>query len=254
MLFEIPESQWWAGVDRYELETPDPGYRQMMEWQRGKCFHSIDDVRAAYALRDHVVTEPRVAIFMSSNASSVAALAQLHGQTLEPAAVGDAIAKAPDLTGLVGRAWRCDLAALRTKLNVPAEEDGTVSAWVVEAPWAHPAWHSYAITLVHLRPHPKFNGQTKFYLAGATHEFWLYAMDPAAKRADAIGGEESSSRHWLTPINFAAQIIAESDDAASARIEDAIRLIVDGKLSPDSDFTSAWAKMFGDNMLLGRAR
>lgn len=53
-LFEMAnEAQWWEGVERYERDG-HPGYRQMIEWQRGKCFPSIDHVKAAYAVREAI--------------------------------------------------------------------------------------------------------------------------------------------------------------------------------------------------------
>lgn len=54
VLLQMDESQWWSGVERYEREQPEPGYRQMIEWQRGKCFPSVDHVRAAYAVREAI--------------------------------------------------------------------------------------------------------------------------------------------------------------------------------------------------------
>lgn len=53
-LFQMTDSEWWSGVERYEREKPWPGYRQMLEWQRGKCFPSIDHVKAAYEVREAI--------------------------------------------------------------------------------------------------------------------------------------------------------------------------------------------------------
>ena len=116
---------------------------------------------------------------------------------------------------------------------------------VVEAPWAHPIWHSYAVILVHLRPLPD-GRPTKFYLAAATHEIWLYALDPDQPRQPMI---EFGQPKWLTPMNFGAQFIAASDEAAKLKVEEAVQDIVAGKLSPDTDFIRHWAYRFGDNML-----
>lgn len=49
VLFEVQsEAEWWAGVDKYEREKPEPGYRQFVEWMRGKCFPGYVAARAAY--------------------------------------------------------------------------------------------------------------------------------------------------------------------------------------------------------------
>src|SRR5689334_15922965 len=87
----------------------------------------------------------------------------------------DKVAKTPDLVGRYGRAWRADLAEGRRRHNVNPELDAALVLWVIEAPWARPAWHSYALMLAHLRPTPHLH-PPKIHLDGATHELWLYAL------------------------------------------------------------------------------
>ena len=152
----------------------------------------------------------------------------------------------PTVNGLAGRAWRCDLEALRGRLKVAPEDDGTVVMWVVEAPWAHPLWHSYALVLVHLRPMPD-GRPTKIYLDGASHELWLYALNPKCDRGKAVQGQ--APLQWLTPVNFAAQLIEPSDTAAFARIHRTVEAICAGRLNPDTDARSQWTTLFGDNMM-----
>ena len=52
VLFQIEAPKWFAGADRYEREgrdgTPHPGYRDMIDWQRGKCFPSGQSAADAY--------------------------------------------------------------------------------------------------------------------------------------------------------------------------------------------------------------
>lgn len=155
----------------------------------------------------------------------------------------------PAIEGPHGRAWMCDIHAQRRVLDVAAENDGTVAHWIVEAPWAHPLWHSYSIMLVHLRPMPRGN-KTLIYLAGATHEMWVMAIDPNADRNEIM--RRSVAGEWLTPKNFAAQFIADSDDGAQDRIAAAAHAICEGMLSPDTDFQSEWKALFGDNMFKDR--
>lgn len=147
-------------------------------------------------------------------------------------------------TGAHGRAWRADLSAMRKILNVDADADATLDSWVVETPWAHPFWHSYWIALVHLRPMPDAR-KTLIYRDDATHEFWVYALNPEEPRADALMGKA----HFLTPGNFAAQLAQPSDDAARAAIEGAVDLILSGELNPDTDARRQWRALFGDAMI-----
>lgn len=165
----------------------------------------------------------------------------LKGPTPEPVSIP------PTLTGAHGRAWTCDLDAARRMCGVAAEQDAMLASWVIEARWAHPFWHSYSLMVYHLRPLPDAR-PTKFYLAGATHEVLLYALNPEEPREPAIKG---GPHDWLHPCNFAAQFIAADDAAAAARIEAAVTRIVNGTLSPDTDYIRHWMHLFGDNMVKG---
>jgi hypothetical protein len=150
----------------------------------------------------------------------------------------DPIDIAPTHIGGAGRAWEIKLP--------PHPDNGTVAAWIVEAAWAHPAWHSYSVVLVHLRP--LAHGRPPIvHLKGATHEMWVAALDPSHSRAPAIGGLEPARE--MMPLNFAAQMIANSDAEAAARTFAAVAEICAGTLSPDTDFIRDWVKRFGDSMV-----
>jgi|SRR5262245_2161334 len=159
----------------------------------------------------------------------------------------DPIARKPDIAGPHGKAWIVDLAVVRAqRKGGPNPNDTGVMQWIIEAPFAHPLWHSYSLMLIHLRPVEGSDQRPTIYLKGATHELWLVALDPDHERAPIF---EGGSVHGLQPVNFAAQIIADSDAVAVGRIEAAVEMICDGDLSPDTDFRSAWVKLFGSNML-----
>lgn len=154
---------------------------------------------------------------------------------------GYPIATPPDMTGNGGtKAWRVDLDALRRKSTSAA---ALVRAWVIEAPWAHPCWHSYLISCVTLAALPGYPAP-RVYLPGATHEFIIAALDP--EYPVILPGPFRE----MMPLNFAAQFIAESDADAAERVQKrAVELIVGGRLSPDTDFLREWARLWGDNMV-----
>jgi hypothetical protein len=189
----------------------------------------------------------RIGIVLPSDAAPMRAVTGNY----EPADVNDPVSLPPAVTGHVGRAWLMDMAAQCRRLGIRPEDDGSVSTWMVEAPWAHFAWHSYAVILIHLRPMPD-NRPTLFYLDGATHEVWVYALSAVEPREPAILGQAIPA--FLQPKNFAAQFIAESDEAAAARVKAAVQEVVDGQLSPDAGCRHDWAARFGDNMLKDRQR
>jgi hypothetical protein len=140
--------------------------------------------------------------------------------------------------GARGLAWQVKLDARR--------EPAVIARWIIEAAWAHPVWHSYLLTLIHLRPGARLP-VAMLYAPDATHEFSLFALDPAHPRAPAVLGQ--GTLHYLTPLNFAAQMAMPSADAARARMEATIDLILAGELNPDTDALRQWIALFGDNMI-----
>lgn len=183
---------------------------------------------------------------MSSNSADVRSLTG----TMEPAKPLDRVSLEAIHEGHVGRYWRGNLVQLRKQLQLETagRPDGTVGYWIVEAPWAHPVWHSYLALLVHLRD---IGLPTKFYLDGATHELWLFALDPQMPRDSFVRGRTSPMEATLSPKQFGAQFIEPNDDAAKARVEAALEEVCAGRLSPDSDHHHQleWARRFGDNMM-----
>lgn len=185
-------------------------------------------------------------IGLSSDADDVRSLTG----NMEPAKVLDPVAFPPAHTGLVGRYWRCNLAELR-KLY-PRDGDTSVACWIVEAPWAHPVWHSYVAVLIHLRRAPGVPDPL-VYLQGATHEIWLYALAHDRPREAGIRGRESPLKFAMEPKQFAAQFIEPTDAAAVSRVEAALAEVCSGHLSPDSGHHHQleWAVRFGANMIKG---
>ncbi len=130
------------------------------------------------------------------------------------------------------------------------------AVWSVKAPWAHPLWHSYVTFLYDLTtPVPKRDaaGGPVFHMEGATHEFLLYALDPDQPVPEITDDPETWRFHRLQPANHGYQFIAESDDAAFKRLDELMVAINRGTLSPDTDFTRAWDKIFADGVTLKRS-
>lgn len=166
------------------------------------------------------------------------------------ARVLDTIREDPEVKGPAGKAWMANLERIRA--SIPEEvrrSDGTQAIWIVEAPWSHPVVHSYAIILMHLRPLP--DRPLNLCLEGATHEMHVWGLAPDAKRERLLQGG-INPKTFLKPINFAGQFIEKSDEAAAARVAEAVGMICLGRLSPDSDHIRAWATLFGDSMLSHR--
>lgn len=152
----------------------------------------------------------------------------------------------PDSFGISGRAWRIDMDKLRKVYKSKPDQDAGVATWILDVPISHPIWWWYQLSLIHLRGVPGIPGDPIIYLPGATHEFFLEAIDPRDYPPDP----ENKITHMLRPMNFAAQMICSSDEDAIKRIEtQAILPIVHGMLSPDTDHTRRWIEIFGNSMI-----
>lgn len=146
--------------------------------------------------------------------------------------------------GEAGKAWEYDIPKMTAKYKEDPAEQALIGAWVIYAPHAHPMWAYYRLMLMHLRP-TKISPTPTIYLPGATHEFILHALDP-----DHKPNKTDIPNYRLAPANFGAQLVCKDDKEAHDLIEkQAILPIVHGLLSPDSDYISQWAQIFGDNML-----
>lgn len=154
----------------------------------------------------------------------------------------------PVLQGDHGKAWLCDIKVGHGIMNIPDDQDACICHWVVEAPWAHPAWHSYSIFCQHLRSIPGYDQPVLFHLPDATHEMLVFALDPRKDRQSMIDTGVVEGR-WMQPANFGAQFIELDDDLARERIKSTVQEIIDGKLSPDTDHISMWRHRYGGNMM-----
>lgn len=164
------------------------------------------------------------------------------------AEVKDPIAKAPDIEGAHGKAWMCDTAEGCRLKGLAPEQDAALVHWLVEAAWAHPFWHSYSVVLIHLRDGAPDKRPPKIYKEGATHEVWVWAVDPEKDRRKLVetGLVEGI---WLSPMNYGGQFVAECDAVAVAAVRKAVARICDGSLSPDTDFQWQWITLFGNDMV-----
>jgi hypothetical protein len=164
----------------------------------------------------------------------------------------DPITTPATFTGAFGRTWRLDVAALLRKNGRDPAEDAGIDLWMVEAPHAHPAWHTYMLLIMHLRP-IEGAADPMIYLPGATHEFELWALSPDAKRQKIIDDGGAWGKWALHPINFAAQIIA-TDEEAKTRLFASVMDIINGVISPDTDYMQWWIQAWGNNMLIDNER
>jgi len=149
----------------------------------------------------------------------------------------------PDLEGPHGKAWKMDDQLLyKRHPNSSLAKETTVCGYIVEAVWAHPLWKYYSVNCVSLKNIPGLSPAI-IRMPGATHEIMVYALNPnyVPTIDDFI--------HILHPCNFAGQWYAASDEIAAQKVEETVKEIINGGLSPDTDFIRDWVKRFGDHCL-----
>lgn len=142
------------------------------------------------------------------------------------------MSRAPDLQGPYGRAWCAPDSVLRNPTKAG------LGAWLVDAPNSHPIWPWHLVTMIHLRDCAGLPPAQKRY-PGAEYEFGIIAIDP-----DRAPNPDPDAWEGGYPILHPPDVIEQFhgvDDATARHILGlAIRCIVDGKLSPDSDYRRAW--------------
>lgn len=186
--------------------------------------------------------EKKILAVIGTGATALSLLSGVIGSKAK-----DTIAALPDILGAHGQAWRCDFRKMLERYP-PSQRsnDATLGMWCIEAPWAHPVWPSYLLALVHLRQIPR-QPQPSIVMPGATHQFWLWAMNPDEPRQTLIRGERAELP-ILHPQNHCEQLRCPSDDAAITLMESTVRDICAGVLNPDTDAREQWTERFGDLM------
>lgn len=176
----------------------------------------------------------------SSTANGFAKL--VNGEPLPHSVPKDLIKTPPRIEKDDTRVWLCKL---NTELGPAA-----IATWLVEAPWAHPVWHSYVVCLYHLRNIEGEKEPPIIHRPNATHEFCVMAFDPDKDRNIVI--ETGDVKGILVPFNFVGQFVEISDELAAMRVRFTISEIVSKKLNPDTDFSSQWVERYGNWMYKDR--
>jgi hypothetical protein len=141
----------------------------------------------------------------------------------------------PDYIGGAGRAWELPN---RFEGQTTEQLSATLGGWLIEAPFALPAWNYHVASLVHLRDMPG-SAPAVIRLPGATHELMMWALDPRFE--DEIDPTDvNSMRHVLQPFDFEEQFKAQADERALEVVRFAIQKCVDGELVPDTDGRAGW--------------
>lgn len=150
--------------------------------------------------------------------------------------------RAADLRGPTASAW---------KLKKPAPGEGRkdweacIESWILNGPGYHPAWAWWQISVVSLRDIPGVPPAKKDYHE-AEYEFMIIALNPEKGTPDIDLFE--SGQDWgkkdvpkfLFPVDVTKQFHGVTEMQVAEICTVAVKAIVNGYLSPDQDFRSAW--------------
>ncbi len=87
-----------------------------------------------------------------------------------------------------------------------------IGAYILDAPWIHPAWSQYVFNLVHLRPLEEVDEAVIIAYPRATHHMWVYALDPKVRMTPETDPQDPVL--CLTPQNHSLQFTAPDDARA----------------------------------------
>ena len=149
--------------------------------------------------------------------------------------------RAPDDENGPIRVWR-----IRDSAKTLPDHEAALASWLIEGPF-HPLWNQWQLSVIHLRDIEGVKPAFKQY-PEAEYEFLIVSLNPD-RRCDV--DELESTGNWgdpavpkfLTPADVTKQFDGVTDRQAVEIGEAAIRGIVSGELSPDSDFRSAWERL-----------
>lgn len=135
-------------------------------------------------------------------------------------------------------------------LAIDAETAPSVlRAFLLYRPDAHPCWHSYMLSLVHLRP---IEGKpAHLQHPDSTHEIVVLALDPT--KPDPEPDDPTSIWH-LVPANLIFQLRGLGDAQALRVFSTFASVLARHRLSPDTDYRSFQKSYLTDLNITERRR
>jgi len=110
------------------------------------------------------------------------------------------------------------------EVDVP-DHAATLAVWFLTCPGQSPAWGSYLLSVIHLRPIEGVRPAV-VQVPGATHEAALAALSPDGHPTP----DDPRSWHPLAPYNVMEQVVVPDDRSAVELLERAAQAVLDGVL------------------------
>lgn len=155
-------------------------------------------------------------------------------------------ARAPDLVGRVGQAWKVNVgpATLDDRQRLLSSSGTSLDSYVVTGPW-HPFWDHWLVYLVSLKDIPGIDPPKKSY-PEAEYELAIWSLQaPDGQRSGmkaSLADIEAGRKGFaiLTPPDAVNQFHGLTPDEANSVLRLVVTAIVGGRASPDSDWRNWW--------------
>ncbi len=145
------------------------------------------------------------------------------------------ITKKPDLESSATKIWQD---------TEHSDDPFSLARWIIWAPWVHSMWPYHFCSVVHLRD---VEGSTpaKMQFPEATHEFMVLSLNPEHEPDP----NHMEALYFLTPPSIAQQFTATDDAEALEIIELNLQLVLQQRLSLDSDYRRSWEHILREHTI-----
>lgn len=119
------------------------------------------------------------------------------------------------------------------------QDDAGLGVWLIHAPWmAGGVWHWHYVSLIHLRDLPNQSRRPHLEFEGASHELIAFAIDPSVELNLSVG--QPPRLKFLSPVSITQQFGPLTDAEALQKVELCLDLVVQGRLTVESDGRATW--------------
>jgi hypothetical protein len=140
----------------------------------------------------------------------------------------------PDIKTSFGKAWTLRVVKLKT-----AAASACLGHWLLNVPGAHPFWENWHVMVISLADIPGVPPAHKKYPT-AEYEFLIASINPEDCPSPS---PDETSYPLLSPVDVAEQFDGVSEHDAVRVGFGAVRTILNGHMSPDSDFRRLWHQL-----------
>lgn len=148
----------------------------------------------------------------------------------------------PTHSGAFGKAWKCEYTQPETLTDQErAAFETSCGEYLIHAPQAHPFWTWYYMAGISLRDDIPGSPPASRQFEGATHELVVLSLDPdhAAPLPNGEFGQHGQL-HPLSPPDHVVQTMHVNDEQFGEILDRFAQAVVNGVLSPDSDYRESW--------------